>query len=576
MIAANPPRGSGRWPRPGIAAEGDESWSQRVAAATGADEPLASALEQAALSAPAGQGRPGAARLLEWASDLSPAEAERERRLLKAAIQGVCAGELGSADLWARVSACPPSALRSSVLAGRAGLEGRAAEAEFHLNRAIAQATEPGGDLPAITHGLRAQACLAAGLPRPAVAQALAGLALAGPDLGLERWLTRLLAAGRCYAHGPLAAVRTLASPSAGWPATGQATELATDPATALALGCYRALAGDPRGAIADLSPLASDVGSAAQAQLAARASWLALACHQVGEWRQADWHIGSAIDAAGQCARGEAAPYALGAVLAGFRANWTRAEQLLRAARDLSTAGPDNAVLSDLAQVAIAHAHGGLRPGQPALQRLVLAGDVAGKFRLLWLPLQAEALVAFGPEPSAVAALSELRSLADQAPGLRIACGRLAGLLAERRRDPAAAQRHYETATAPLPGATAPFELGLAEQCYGRLLSSLGAAAGGRALLERARDRLARAGAIPYARRCAADLARSWHQGAAAWSAALSERERSVAHLVAAGMTNQEVAARLYISARTVEYHLAQIYRKLGIRSRRQLSHFA
>jgi DNA-binding CsgD family transcriptional regulator len=44
------------------------------------------------------------------------------------------------------------------------------------------------------------------------------------------------------------------------------------------------------------------------------------------------------------------------------------------------------------------------------------------------------------------------------------------------------------------------------------------------------------------------------------------------VAGLVAAGHTNREVAAELYMGLRTVEAHLSAVYRKLGIRSRSEL----
>jgi DNA-binding CsgD family transcriptional regulator len=54
-----------------------------------------------------------------------------------------------------------------------------------------------------------------------------------------------------------------------------------------------------------------------------------------------------------------------------------------------------------------------------------------------------------------------------------------------------------------------------------------------------------------------------------------LSAAEMQVAELVATGMTNREVAATLFISARTVEGNLASIYRKLGIRSRAELGRF-
>jgi DNA-binding NarL/FixJ family response regulator len=40
----------------------------------------------------------------------------------------------------------------------------------------------------------------------------------------------------------------------------------------------------------------------------------------------------------------------------------------------------------------------------------------------------------------------------------------------------------------------------------------------------------------------------------------------------VAEGLTNREAAKRLFVSEKTVEFHLSRIYRKLGIRSRAQL----
>jgi DNA-binding NarL/FixJ family response regulator len=51
-----------------------------------------------------------------------------------------------------------------------------------------------------------------------------------------------------------------------------------------------------------------------------------------------------------------------------------------------------------------------------------------------------------------------------------------------------------------------------------------------------------------------------------------LTPAEQRVAELAASGMTNRDVAARLYISAKTVEATLARVYRKLGIRSRAEL----
>ena len=67
---------------------------------------------------------------------------------------------------------------------------------------------------------------------------------------------------------------------------------------------------------------------------------------------------------------------------------------------------------------------------------------------------------------------------------------------------------------------------------------------------------------------------ARSWPASAAARpDNELTPVEQRIADLVAAGQTNREVAATVFISVRTVESHLGRIYRKLGIRSRTELA---
>ena len=55
--------------------------------------------------------------------------------------------------------------------------------------------------------------------------------------------------------------------------------------------------------------------------------------------------------------------------------------------------------------------------------------------------------------------------------------------------------------------------------------------------------------------------------------SASLTSREEQVCRLIASGLTNREAAARLSIGARTTETHLANAYRKLGLRSRAELA---
>jgi DNA-binding CsgD family transcriptional regulator len=110
-----------------------------------------------------------------------------------------------------------------------------------------------------------------------------------------------------------------------------------------------------------------------------------------------------------------------------------------------------------------------------------------------------------------------------------------------------------------------------------GRTLLALGAAQrrakerrAARETLERARTVLGSAGARLWAERASAELARIG--GRAPSAGELTPVERRVAELVAAGRSNREVAATLYLSTRTVEGHLSRVYAKLGVHSRLEL----
>jgi DNA-binding CsgD family transcriptional regulator len=84
---------------------------------------------------------------------------------------------------------------------------------------------------------------------------------------------------------------------------------------------------------------------------------------------------------------------------------------------------------------------------------------------------------------------------------------------------------------------------------------------------------RLARAsGAAPLLARLDAGPGESSREIPARGVAALTDTEARVASLAAAGRTNREIAGQLFVTASTVEQHLTKIFRKLGVRNRRDL----
>src|SRR5205823_1520542 len=88
---------------------------------------------------------------------------------------------------------------------------------------------------------------------------------------------------------------------------------------------------------------------------------------------------------------------------------------------------------------------------------------------------------------------------------------------------------------------------------------------------LEGALETFSAIGADLWAERARAELGRIG--GRAPSSVELTPTEDRVARLVVEGATNQEAAAALFLSVKTVEWNLSRIFRKLGIRSRTELA---
>ncbi|MFH0518523.1 ATP-binding protein [Streptomyces sp. M41] len=111
------------------------------------------------------------------------------------------------------------------------------------------------------------------------------------------------------------------------------------------------------------------------------------------------------------------------------------------------------------------------------------------------------------------------------------------------------------------------------AERAAGALIPSDPQAAGRE--LTSAADDYARLGATSDAARCqqalrSLGLAQPSPQGRRGYGGRLSPREREVAHLLAGGATNRDIAQALFLSPRTVEHHVASVLKKLGTTDRK------
>ena len=107
-----------------------------------------------------------------------------------------------------------------------------------------------------------------------------------------------------------------------------------------------------------------------------------------------------------------------------------------------------------------------------------------------------------------------------------------------------------------------------------GSILRRLGHRVDARASLREAETDFATLGAAPWLARTQDELRASGAtlRSGAARDDALTASETRVATAAAAGLSNKEIAATLFLSSKTVEFHLGRIYRKLGLRNRSDL----
>jgi DNA-binding NarL/FixJ family response regulator len=120
------------------------------------------------------------------------------------------------------------------------------------------------------------------------------------------------------------------------------------------------------------------------------------------------------------------------------------------------------------------------------------------------------------------------------------------------------------------------PFEHALLSLYDGRRLRAEGNGPAAVAQFENAHRLFSGLGADPYVEVCATELAAlqvTAPTESPALLLGLTRAELAVARLVATGLTNREVATELFVSIKTVEYHLRNCYMKLDITSRRALA---
>lgn len=567
----------------------------RIAAAVVPDETLAGEVEDTSRRL-AGLGRwPAAADHLLAAARLSPSRTERERRFTEGLDYLLWGGELEhAASLLSDLSAVLDLP-RSGYLHGRlAMLRGALPDASTHLHRAW-QGTDTRAR-PGLARAVAEQlalCCYSAGNVVAAADWGQRGRALGTPPVGapsslLDISISALLDAGRTQEARRLADTASVltfdpaqtmpgVADSTGTPSTasdgsvhpdglvGRGNVLLADdelPAAREAFACAVAISLHQERTI--------PAGLSALMQLANVEYW-------TGGWDEAIADAEQAIALAARAGQGWLLPFChavLTCPLAG-RGSSDAEEHLDRAARHRSAAVPYAEAMIMRARARLAHAAGDADFVVASLANHRTEGrrEPAEPRWMLWRPLYAEALAQTGQPDEAEVVLWPFEVAA------RKRRRRSAQMLAHRSRaaiDVARgraddAEAGYLAALDLVAGLPMPFEHALLELEYGTFLGGRSRASAAGDLIETARTRFVALAAEPYIARCDQRLARCGRISRVL--GVLTNQEIRVVQLVAGGRSNKEVARELVLSVKTIEFHLGNVYAKLGLRSRRELS---
>ncbi|WP_307803829.1 helix-turn-helix transcriptional regulator [Micromonospora echinofusca] len=219
-------------------------------------------------------------------------------------------------------------------------------------------------------------------------------------------------------------------------------------------------------------------------------------------------------------------------------------------------------------------------RPDDAAARLVALARPGTGRgqvlIQVMATPYLVEAAAHTAHRPAALAALAVFDRwvTSTASPSRRALSARCHALLAPRGGTTAEAE--FRTALRLHPAEAGPFERARTELLFGRELRRGRRPRDAREHLHRARETFTCLGVTTWAELAGAELRAAGESvGGPDLPVArvLTGQQLRIAQLVAEGATNREIAARLFLSTRTVDHHLRNIFHRLGIRSRTELA---
>ncbi len=574
-------------------ATGTRAWAHRVAADLTTAPTLAAVLLQEAERYYLAGDNEQAGMLLIWSAASTSDPGAGDRYLARAASWGL---RLRAVDWDRHLESClmryQPNASRAFLLGLLAEAAGRYAHARTLLADAgeLARAERDArgdDDARAVSAGIElAMAMVQANLGPPAEEGRLADKVLAVPGLpAVHRSTAEYLAAdARARTRGPLLALRVLARnvPDADIDAHGGGQPAGSESIRLWARGVLRLLGGQLRAGTDDLARMlrAEDRAAASPFEPAAHA-YLGYAQYLLGDMKGSERAVAQAVLAlAGHgIARSRVLVHGFAACVDAVAGRAAAAANHVQTARRWQAeSGPaDFAAFPALAIATMAQVSGDYQRMAAALGWLPRGQGQGVLHEAWWRPLQVEALIGAGQLSAARRALGRLISRTDVLAHQPMTVAWLECRLDAAAHGEGVKARFSAALAAPAAPDDIPLHRARLAHDYGRFLMSARNRRAAIGWLRRAAELYGELGAQPFSERCAADLERcgvrlSGSSGLDAL-ASLVPRERAIADLAAAGLTNAEIAGSLFVSAKTVEYHLASVFAKLGISSRRQLA---